>query len=464
MLALSLGLLLQVATPVGTDSVMPVSFPDFGARVQSFHPVARTARASADAAEQDVRVARGSFDPTITATWDRKRFAGKTYYDEVAAELKIPTTLGVDVKVALERSLGTNVNPQAFTPQGGLVTIGVSIPIGQRLLTDERRAALQQARAVREAVDGDRASAINRLLLAAARDYARWYEAWRREGIAREGTALAAFRLDGVRRRYQTGEVPAIDTLEARLEVQRREGQFIEARQALVTARLVASAYLWDEQLRPVELAPNAVPTLNGLSAAPVDSTALASWLDEALRVHPDLARAGARLRALEAQQRLFGQQLIPLVGLDLATLGSGDAPTGGALEDNFKAGLNLSSPLLYLRERGRLGGVNRRLDALRFDLARARRDVSIAVRSAANDVGAAERLVALQRITVVQARTLLAGEQRRFDNGESSLLIVNLRERLLLDEEVRLVQLEARQVGARAELATALGRADPLP
>jgi outer membrane protein TolC len=59
----------------------------------------------------------------------------------------------------------------------------------------------------------------------------------------------------------------------------------------------------------------------------------------------------------------------------------------------------------------------------------------------------------------VRQARQLLAGEQRRFENGESQLLVVNLRERLVLDEALKLASLEAKYVAARAALAVALGQ-----
>jgi outer membrane protein TolC len=464
-LSLTLGLALQVAAAVARpDSALPVTFAEYQARVRAHHPVARAARAALEAADQDVRVARGAFDPTISAEWDRKRFDGKTYYDEVAAELKIPTPVGADFKVALERTLGTNVNPQLATPSSGLLTVGVSIPFGQRLLTDERRTALQQARAVRDAADGERSSAVNKLLLAAAKEYGKWFEAWQRERIAREGMSLASFRMNAVLRRFQNGEAPAIDTLEARLEVQRREGQLVEAEQGLVNARIVAASYLWDEAVRPVDLAPAAVPTLDGVIGAPVDSATLAAWTATAEREHPDIVRTQARLRSLEAQARLVGQQVIPLAGVDLAAVRASDGTQKGDLEDNYKAGIFLKTPLLYLKERGRLGAANQRLDALRFDLARIRREVTNAVRGAANDLGAAERLLTLQRVTVTQARLLLTGEQRRFDAGESSLLVVNIRERLVLDEEVRLAQLQSRQVAARAELAVALGLPAQLP
>lgn len=463
-LALALGLAAQVAAaaPPPADTVV-VTLAEFRARVAQWHPVARAARASFTAAEQDVRVARGAFDPVLSAEWDRKRYDSKTYYDELAAELKVPTPVGADVKVQLQRAFGNNVNPETTTPNAGLLTVGVSIPFGQRVLTDERRAALRAALATRDASENERTSTLNKLLLSATKDYGRWYEAVQRERVAREGMTLASFRLDAVRRRFQNGEAPAIDTLEARLEVQRREGQLVEARQGLVNARLLAAAYLWDEGLRPVELADGAVPLVTTVAAA-LDSTTLAGWIAQAERLHPDVARTQARVRALEANQQLVAQQVIPLAGIDLAALRATDDGQKGGLEDNYKAGAFLKSPLLYLKERGRLGAANQRLDALRLDLARLRREVALAARGAANDLGAAERLVALQRVTVTQAQLLLQGEQRRFDAGESSLLVVNIRERLVLDEQVRLAQLESRQLSARAELAVALGYPAQLP
>jgi outer membrane protein TolC len=88
----------------------------------------------------------------------------------------------------------------------------------------------------------------------------------------------------------------------------------------------------------------------------------------------------------------------------------------------------------------------------------RARRDVAVLVRSAANDVRAVGQAMDAQRAAVVQARLMLRGEQLRFEAGESTLFFVNARERALLDEQLRLAALESRAFTARAELAAVLG------
>jgi outer membrane protein TolC len=101
----------------------------------------------------------------------------------------------------------------------------------------------------------------------------------------------------------------------------------------------------------------------------------------------------------------------------------------------------------------------DQRLDQQTLEQARVGRSVELDVRQAVNDLATTFAVLELQRAAVRQARQLLAGEQRRFENGESQLLVVNLRERLVLDEALKLASLEAKYVASRAALAVALGQ-----
>jgi hypothetical protein len=86
------------------------------------------------------------------------------------------------------------------------------------------------------------------------------------------------------------------------------------------------------------------------------------------------------------------------------------------------------------------------------------RREVEFDARAAIFDLFNLERLRQRQVANVRNARLLRDAEQVRFDNGESTLLILNLRERLVLDEAVKLAAVEAKVAGARAALAVATG------
>ena len=460
----------RVPAPIAAarDSVAALTFADFYEQVLAAHPVARQARLARDQAREELRVARGAFDPTVGVSVDQKTFDGTRYFNYVEAELKVPTPLGSDVKLSYERATGSYIARDRSTPAGGLLKLGLSLPVGQRLLTDERRNVLAQARDLQRVAEAEQRAALNKLLQQAAKDYAVWYEADRRRSVAHEGVALAEFRLRAVRARVGRGEAAPIDTVEALLEVQRRTIQRYEAEQAYYGASLAVANYLWDagsdaSTPRPKELAEGTVPSLHGLEAQRVDSTQLPGWLDVATRQHPEVVKIAARVSQARAQRLFVMQQAIPFAEVSLNALAphSDASALGrrGQVDNNHVVGGTFRSPLLFLKERGRFAMADQRLDQQTLEHARVRRAVELEVRQAVNDLATAYAMLELQGAALRQARQLLAGDERRFENGESQLLVVNLRERLVLDEALKLASLEAKYVAARATLAVALGR-----
>lgn len=449
--------------PIKLDTLgTPFTFPAFVDGILANHPVATQARLVADQARSDLRTAWGAFDPTVTASWDQKTFGGTQYYNYFDAELKVPLPIGADVTIAFDRTMGRYFNPDRRTTSNGTVEAGISIPLGQRILTDERRNALQQARAARDAGEADRTAIVNKLLFSAAKDYGVWYETWRRRVIAQEGEALAEFRLQAVRRRVANGESAPIDTIEALLELQRREVTRFEAEASFYLSSLDVTAYLWDDAGRPAPLPADAKPVLVGIGHVGIDSTRLEALLDLATRRNPDLLKVQARIKQAEAQRLFSTQALLPLAEAKLAGLGSSDGEQsffdGERLDNNYKAGVSIKSPLLFLRETGRFASAGQRLEFQRLERDRLRREVEFDVRAAIFDLFNLERLRQRQVANVRNASLLRDAEQVRFENGESTLLILNLRERLVLDESVKLAAVEAKVAGARAALAVATG------
>lgn len=449
--------------PASVDtSGVPFPFVVFADAVLANHPIARQAQTIADQARAELRQAWGAFDPTIIAAWDRKTFGGTEYYNYVDAALKIPLPIGADVTVAFDRTLGRYVNPDRRTSGNGTVSAGLSIPLGQRLITDERRTALQQARAARDLGEADRTGLVNKLLFSAAKEYGTWYETWRRRAIAQEGEGLADFRLRAVRQRVRNGESAPIDTIEALLELQRRQVTRFEAEAAFYVTTLGVTAYLWDSTGAPRPLPLNAKPTTDGLGSAAMDSTRLETLLAVALRRHPDLLKVQAKVRQAEAERLLATQGLLPLAEAKLEALGERGSDVAffsrSRLEDNYKSGFAVKTPLLFLKESGKYGATGQKLAFQRLEEDRLRRDVEFEARAAIFELSNLERLLIGQRENVRHARLLRDAEQLRFENGESTLLILNLRERLVLDEATKLAALEGKVAGARGALALATG------
>jgi outer membrane protein TolC len=181
--------------------------------------------------------------------------------------------------------------------------------------------------------------------------------------------------------------------------------------------------------------------------------------LDGAIDRHPAVQQAQVRWLQADAQRRLALVSVIPSANVEVAGLGAGREL--GALDlsgEDYKAGISTRLPLLARREFGRYRSAEARAAQLRWERDRVRREVALTVDRAAVELRGVEGQLEGQRRVIVGTEALLAAEQRRFETGASSLLIVNLRERALLDERLRLAQLEGRRAAALGALVIALG------
>lgn len=452
----------------------PLTFDMFFEIVRRNHPVVRQARLIEEGADGDLTAAIGNFEPKLEARWETKRFGSNLpgpqtlYYNYADIALKIPTPLGADFKIGYERASGRFINPQFTTPNNGLFSAGFSLPLGQRILTDERRTALRVARALLDVAQAERQSLTNTLLFSAAKSYAEWYSNALQLQVIRDGVSLADQRYTAITRRVRAGDAAGIDSIEAAAELNRRRAQLQAAEQSYFSARMDLTSYLWDQRGQPQDLAQNSVPSDSGLGRMVLDSAAVPALLARVLSVHPNVLKAEGKVDQAAADRALARQAIFPLASADISALRSQGASfdVGSALnrDANYKGAVNVSSPLLFFKERGKFRSTDAKFDRAGLELREMRRDVTLLVRSAINDLSQYEAQLALQRDAVRLFRILSAGERARFDAGESNLFLVNTRERAVLDEELKYVALQAKYLTARVALAVAAGAPGRLP
>ena len=461
------GAAMSMASATGARAQEAMTFRRFAEQVEANHPVAAQAGLVRAQARSALQEAWGAFDPKFSLSVSQKAYKGEPYYTYLESALKVPTPIGADIKLGFDRTAGPKASEDRSTPLRGLLSLGISLPLGQRIITDERRTALSIARAQRDIGDAEQQGMINKLLLDAAKAYGNWYAASQRADIATDGVRLARFRFDAVVERVRNGESAPIDTLEASLEVQRRAVTLAEAETEVRAARLIAESFLWDARGGPVVLGDGVRPVLDGLERTPVDTLRLASWIQSMFARHPELRKAEGKLQSAQAERLLARQGLIPFAEASLASIGErGDAGLLGSSDrwrENYKAGLEVESSLLLLKERGKASRSAQKEEFARIDRDRLRRDLAYGVRIALNDVVLLERVLVTQRATVRAATQLRDAEQTRYANGESTLLVVTLRERLVLDEAGKLASVEGKLAAARAALVVAVGDASLL-
>ncbi|MBC7447263.1 MAG: TolC family protein [Hymenobacteraceae bacterium] len=463
------GLVTSTNAPAVTlDSGRVFTLADLLTYVTLRHPVARQAGLLPERAQQEVRFARGLFDPTISSKYAGKTLGGKDYFHDWDSQVRVPVWYGLDVKAGFERGVGAYVNPENSTASAGLSYVGLSVPLGQGLLMDERRTAVRQAQALQGLAEAERRGALNKLLLQATKDYWDWSLSYERQQQLADNVRLADVRFRAIRQRVRLGDLAAIDSVEALGELQNRQVTFSQARMQFQNATLLLSTYLWDEQAQPVDLP--SVTRAQALPAPaawrPLSPDSLAALTELAQRIHPELLKSRAKLNQLTVERRWLSNKLWPKLTVDYNLLQAGQpfssaagaSLSGAYLQNNYKLGASLSYPLLLRQERAKLQLNRLKLREVELDLQQDARDIQVGVRVAANEREALREQLGLQEQAVRNAERLRTGEQIRFEGGESSVFLLNSREASLVSARLKLAELQAKYAQTQAMLRWAAG------
>ena len=442
---------------------------EFLALVGQYHPIARQAALNPERARQEIRQARGGFDPTLAGKYYGKELKGSTYYHDWETYLRVPTWFGVDVKAGWDRGTGPYLNPQEYTATGGLSYVSLSVPLAQGLLIDERRTALRVAQALVGLAEAERRAVRNKLVLSATKDYWEWALATERLRLLSSNERVAAVRFAATRQRVLAGDLAAIDSVEAQAELQNRQGQAVAARVQWQNATLVVSSYLWDAEGRPRELPPTARPQPLPPATAwrPLTPDSLATLVAQARQQHPDLLKTRVKQVQLGLENRLLLNKLLPKLTVDYSLLlpgrpfafeGSPQPFQGGYSVHNYKLGLSVAQPILLRAERAKRQLNQLKLRDAGFQLDNDQRQVDNALQAAANDWQALVEQLRLQQQATANYRRLRDGEQTRFDAGESTVFFINSREASLLAARQKLAELQAKYAQTQAQLRYAAG------
>jgi outer membrane protein TolC len=437
-----------------------ISFQAFLNQVQIHHPMAAQANLQRQFGEASVLRARGAFDPVVYTDYQQKMFNDSEYYQLLDGGLKVPTWFGLEFKGGYEQTEGVYLNPEHNTPTGGLLYAGVSLPIGQGLFIDQRRAGLRMAQIYRESTEAIRLEMLNDLLYEAGSAYWEWFAAYHTVQVFENTLDLAIERLEAVKVSARIGELPAIDTVEAGIQVQNLQLSLQQAQLDYRNARELLAVYLWADGMVPLELEETTFPApLVEVPATEVDPDLL-NELNTLVENHPILRQYRYKLDELRIDQRWKREQLKPELNLQYNFLNEAlFGETWGTFSpNNYKVGLEFKMPLLLRRERGNLQITNLKIQETELELSNKSAFLFFKAVAALNTWELSKQQVDLYTQTVNDLNRLLNGERQLFDLGESSLFLVNTREINYVNAQVRLIGLLAKNRKASMESSFALG------
>lgn len=433
-------------------------FDEYLGLVKKFHPIVKQAELGIDESQAKLLKIRGAFDPKIEIDYSRKKFKNTPYYDKLNGTFKIPTWFGIELKAAFDENSGEYLNAEQFVPDNGLYSAGLSIPLAQNLLINDRMSALKQAKLYREQAKLDRDILVNNILYEASLAYFNWLQAYNELSLFETILINAQLRFNGVLKGAEVGEIADIDVTEARIAVNNRKLGLEQSKVRLVKAALEISNFLWLENNVPIELQPEIIPDVN--SAPKVDATFNINLLSKDMELidkHPKLIVMDYKMEGLEVQAKLKANKLLPKINLEYNFLSETPNVARTFNVSEYKSGLNVSLPLFLRKERGELKLARLKLKDAAFERDAIRVHLQNKIAALKQELNSYMVQNEISNEMVVDSEQLLRAEERKFELGESSLFLVNSRESKFIDAQLKAIEIQNKILRSKAQLFKSL-------
>lgn len=428
------------------DTVKTLNSSQLISWIKKYHPIVKQTEIEIGISESNISIARSGFDPKIELDYESKTFNGTNYFEHFIGQVALPAWYGIELKSGLESLNGNRLDPTLTTNQSSFV--GVNFSLAKNLVMDKRRAFLKQAKIFNTMAYEQQKAVINDLLLEAMDQYWTWVAAYQKFEIMQKNVEINENRFQLVKRTFELGERPAIDTIEALTQLQSYQYQQNNYWLEFQNAGLLLSAFLWLEGDKPYFLPENIIPDKNWdkedfiLTYQPV----LENLLLQANLNHPELSIYVHKLEALDIDKKLKFQELLPKINFQYNQLGKGfnifqTTVEGPLFRNNYKYGFNVEFPLSFAKGRGEYKMAKLKIENTTLDQIQKSNSIEIKVKSYFNQFLMLQKQIELQTMTYNNYQLLVRAEEIKFKNGESSLFLINSRENKALESLEKLIE-----------------------
>ncbi|MFN7938608.1 MAG: TolC family protein [Bryobacteraceae bacterium] len=427
--------------------------------VQKSYPPLLAALQEKQAAEGDMLSAMSRFDTTFRARFDSDQIG---YYDNERIDIGFEQATQ---KWGTTYYGGWRLGEGSFAPYDGKLDTrsygefraGMKMPLLRDRAIDSKRADLRKADLNRRlaALSIDQQKLV--ILQTATRRYWEWVAAGRRYAVAEQLLDLAMKRNEILKESVRLGQTPAIEVAENERAILQRRSQLVEGERALQLATIDLSLFYRTDDGRPQMAAATRLPAGFPEQAALTEAQ-ITDDIETALRRRPEVERLIVQRRQTQVDAELGRNQKLPNVDVLLSFTrenGTGMVRRGPT---ELKGSLIFELPLQRRAAEGRIVNAEARLNQIEQRQQFTRDQITAEVQDAISAVQTSFRRAKLIAEEVQVARTLEDAERTKFDLGDSTLFLVNLREQATFDAAVREVSAQADYFRAQAlyELAIA--------
>jgi outer membrane protein len=431
----------------------PLTLPRFLQQVEASFPKLIGAEFERQSVTSKRIAKEGAFNPQISLSTESLRYnsasaRGKaSTNNETELGIEVATPYGIKLAAGRLFNAGTVKSPDSSTGSGGTYFFYLKAPLQRGAGANEKSTLLEQARLGEPIATANLSLIRQSVLLEAAQIYWYWVGTGRKREIATQLLTVAEFRAKGIACEIEEKQRPAIDGIEAQAEVERRRVSQIKSERDVESATLKLRKYLWEEGISPS-------PDLPVLPTPPTFvAPELKTLLQRATERRPERVMLSLQQQSVLLDAKLAKNDLKP--NIDFIFSPGRDTGNKG-IGSTLKAGISASIPLYQQEARGRLAEAEQKSQKWEQELRLVERGIEIDVRDGMSAVTRSYERYSAAKLAYEQNLLLEKGEITRFKEGDSTLFLVNQRERATAESLSVLVDIQVGLEQAQASLKAA--------
>ena len=430
--------------------------------VISSYPLLQSAFYSRNIAQGELLQANGEFDLKLKAdTLNRPLGFYENYRHSIGAEQPLFSGGSVFGGYRLGRGDYPAYYGERATKLGGEFKAGAIIPLLQNRQIDDRRAGIWRNNWEVQSVEPDIQAQLIGFVQAASIAYWNWVAAGQIVLVNEDLLKNATERNDGLKTRVKNGDASEIELVDNERLIVSRRTKLIDARRKFQQSAYKLSLFLRDDSGNPRVIDDSRLPREFPREDDPALRN-LDNDLQLAIANRPELRALSIFREQLNID--LCAAENLRLPQLDAVVSGSQDVGEASSPKKDDKSpfelegGVIASVPLQRRKAAGKAMAIEGKLTQVRAKSQFTQEKIIAEVQSASAALNAAFQQLELARRSLELARQMETAERRKFDLGDSNLLLVNLREQATADAASTRVEAHLNYFDAAADYRAALG------
>jgi outer membrane protein TolC len=430
--------LLIVSGALVGQTLSVLSYENYLKNVLENNPIAKRAENAKQYGELQYKAAKGNFDPFLSGTYDNKYFNNSNYYSVISSSVKVPIYTNQNLKFGYEYGVGSNVNPEHYTSSYGLPYIGLELGLLQGLVIDYRRAEVLKAKEYVNYYDAEKSIQLNNLLFESSLKYFDWLFNIKQLSLNTYFLNLARQRLVGIESLANIGERAAVDTIEAAIFYQSRLLDLQSSKIENQKQSNDLSSFNWQSNLPTPNIIYQPIDSLDAYFEKAKNS--IMPLLNEFPVINPIIDKYNSMQSILEIDNRIKREMIKPKLNVNYNLLSYNAASYSPIYtQNNYKWGVDLSLPLFLRKSRNdfKISKLNSYTNSL--ELANKSNELDLKINALKKNISILTEQLENAERSVNYSKKLVEAEKLKFQNGESSLFILNSRENKWLEVELKL-------------------------